>query len=346
LFIAGIVITHFIANSYLFENINNTSSNSSHNSVLQNPGLLGDSAGVVNALFSALAFGGVIYTLFLQRGEIDSNQKDIAVGKFETKYYEMIHLHKQNVDEIKVGEIEGRSAIELLFKNLEDFYNLVENTITDVDHQLTLEKQAIILNPNSSMDEIARIEIIDKMKQYISNSNSLIKFTHEVSYGYFFYGIENYFITKDKRDIRFDLNVEITSLIRKNGIPPSLNTPRNSLLGHYFRHLYQTVQLVAKDKTINEEEIKYNYIKMLRAQLSDFEQALLYYNALSIMGAKWLEPLGERQIENMCYIARFRLIKNMPYYYNYFGIRPGVFFRIEKEVWESKGKYFFEINLA
>jgi hypothetical protein len=106
------------------------------------------------------------------------------------------------------------------------------------------------------------------------------------------------------------------------------------------------VQLVAKDKTINEEEIKYNYIKMLRAQLSDFEQALLYYNALSIMGAKWLEPLGERQIENMCYIARFRLIKNMPYYYNYFGIRPGVFFRIEKEVWESKGKYFFEINLA
>ena len=84
---------------------------------------------------------------------------------------------------------------------------------------------------------------------------------------------------------------------------------------------------------------------MVRAQLSDFEQALLYQNSLSIMGQNWINPLGESNVEKMCLIARFRLIKNIPYYYEYFGILPGNLFVSEKKEWEKLGKKFFEIEL-
>ncbi|WP_024993699.1 putative phage abortive infection protein [Phocaeicola paurosaccharolyticus] len=119
--------------------------------------------------------------------------------------------------------------------------------------------------------------------------------------------------------------------------------PRNSLLGHYFRHLYQTIQFIAKEEDFKEND-KYNYAKMVRAQLSDFEQALLYYNSLSVMGQNWIKPIGKNNIKEMCLIARFRLIKNMPYYFEYFGIRPGNLFVTEKNEWERLGKKFFEIE--
>ena len=43
-----------------------------------------------------------------------------------------------------------------------------------------------------------------------------------------------------------------------------------TILGHYYRHIYQTVCFVDKQEILSEKE-KYSYVKMLRAQLSDLE---------------------------------------------------------------------------
>jgi len=344
-FIAVLILTHYIANSCFINGTNMSTTSTEINNKLQNPGLLGDSAGIVNALFSALALGGVIYTVYLQRKEIDSSQKNGLIEKFETKFYEMIHLHKQNVDEIKVDQLVGRKALEKLFDNFAKIYKLVEFNITNVEQLLVIEKNFLTSQTTNITTNIQRIEIINQIENYLSDSANRKKITHEISYGYFFYGVENYHITKNRSDIRYHINLEVTTNAQTQITLHSLHLPTNSLLGHYFRHLYQTVQFVAQDKTIKNEEMKYNYIKLLRAQLSDFEQALLYYNSLSVMGKKWVEPLGENQIEKMCYIARFRLIKNIPYYYEYFGNKPANYFATEIEVWQQKGKAFFEIDL-
>jgi len=46
-------------------------------------GLFGDSFGSVNALFSGLAFGGVIYTLILQREALEQQQEELRLTRDE-----------------------------------------------------------------------------------------------------------------------------------------------------------------------------------------------------------------------------------------------------------------------
>jgi hypothetical protein len=60
-----------------------------------------------------------------------------------------------------------------------------------------------------------------------------------------------------------------------------------SRLGHYFRHLYLTVKSVANSTIVTEYEERMRYLRILRAQLSNHEQILLFYNWLSEYGAPW-----------------------------------------------------------
>jgi hypothetical protein len=39
------------------------------------------------------------------------------------------------------------------------------------------------------------------------------------------------------------------------------------------------------------------------------------------------------------------MIKNIPYYFNYFGMKPLSLFKVEKNVWNKLGKDFFEADL-
>ena len=104
----------------------------------------------------------------------------------------------------------------------------------------------------------------------------------------------------------------------------------NSRLPHYFRHLYQIIKFVLQqdDKIITD---KYAYLKIVRAQLSNYEQVLVYYNAQSIFGKPWLDEK---------FLTEWRMIKNMPLYIANFGPLP-------KDVLgekNSKGQKLFEID--
>lgn len=48
-----------------------------------NRGTFGDSFGAVNALFSGLAFGGIIYTILLQRKELTLQRQELAETRVE-----------------------------------------------------------------------------------------------------------------------------------------------------------------------------------------------------------------------------------------------------------------------
>jgi hypothetical protein len=92
-------------------------------------------------------------------------------------------------------------------------------------------------------------------------------------------------------------------------------------VGHYFRHLFQSVNYVNSQTKLSESE-KYFYVKTLRAQLSTYEQALLFVNSLSIMGVPWeLEPeykrnyfdfINNKRKKNTQLITKYNLIKNLP----------------------------------
>ncbi|NVK09437.1 MAG: hypothetical protein HWD89_10305 [Tenacibaculum sp.] len=61
-------------------------------------------------------------------------------------------------------------------------------------------------------------------------------------------------------------------------------------LGHYFRNLYHTLKLIKEEDII---ENKKRYSNLLRAQLSSYELALLFYNCLGEYGREKFYPLIE-----------------------------------------------------
>lgn len=87
-------------------------------------------------------------------------------------------------------------------------------------------------------------------------------------------------------------------------------------LGHYFRHFYQTVKFIDSEKLLAYKE-KYKYIKIIRGQLSTYEQIIFFLNSLSTLGRVWeIEKRYEaaEAIEpNQQLITKYNLIKNVPY---------------------------------
>jgi hypothetical protein len=75
--------------------------------------------------------------------------------------------------------------------------------------------------------------------------------------------------------------------------------------GHYFRHLFLLVKFVVSKEFLKYEE-KRNYLRILRASLSTYEQIFLYYNWLSNYGQQW---------ENECnhFFTNYRMIHNVNY---------------------------------
>ena len=73
-----------------------------------------------------------------------------------------------------------------------------------------------------------------------------------------------------------------------------------SMVGHYFRHLYNTVKFVDRHDFLDEFEQRKSYTNLLRAQLSSHELGILFYNCLSHRGAKF-KSLVEKYslLENM-----------------------------------------------
>jgi len=73
-----------------------------------------------------------------------------------------------------------------------------------------------------------------------------------------------------------------------------------SMLGHYYRHLYQTVKYVDNQKIDID---KYEYVKTIRAQLTTHEQALLFVNSLTLTGQNW----WKHEL-----ITKYRFVQNIP----------------------------------
>ena len=109
-----------------------------------------------------------------------------------------------------------------------------------------------------------------------------------------------------------------------------------SRLGHYYRHLFQTVKYVDEyDKYNFDDKERYNYLKTLRAQLSSHEQILLYYNCLTSLGNIWLDKKHP-------YLIKYKMIKNIPLPIADFGIRPEEKFKDEIVELRAKGEELFE----
>ena len=84
-------------------------------------GTFGDMFGAANALFSGLAFGGIIYTILLQREDLKSTKEEFKVHQFETNLYNLINSHLKIVEQLSVkGDdgiyIKGREVFRIIYE--------------------------------------------------------------------------------------------------------------------------------------------------------------------------------------------------------------------------------------
>ena len=283
-------------------------------------GNIGDTIGGILGPFIAIAAAILTFFAFWVQYKANEQQKlDLKIERFENKFYELLKLHKENVNELDLGNnLKGRKTFVHLTNELRVCYKVCENVIPQDEN--------------------------------FSDIN-LIKFSYDI----FYYGIgklsEKYLFNRFNKNEKKLYNIVVKHLdlfqnqyndliknpslqdknykYKENITMNLLYAPFNghvSKLGHYFRHLFHIAKFVINQNSdlLNENQ-KYDYIRTLRAQLSDHEQLLMYYNAIAWFEDDWRELF-----------TTYRLIKNIPIPLADFDKSPLEFYSEEIEQNENK----------
>ncbi|MFY8181422.1 MAG: putative phage abortive infection protein [Flavobacterium sp.] len=277
-------------------------------------GNIGDTIGGLMNPFVAIA--GIIVTFlafYIQfsfnkfqinvfKDELINTQNKYEKDKFVNQFYEMLRLHKENVNDMSL-------TTKKIIIHSKDNREIVENQINGrkVFDYIINEFQLILI-----------ISLISFKKEQLNNK----KIVNE-AYSVLFHGLNSFEITKhnffknlqelqtdiDELDYEgFDkklskLSGVQTKLARKIDYP--IFKGYASQLAHYYRHLYQTVKFVVFQPEIKiTYEEKRNYLRILRAQLSSTEQTLLFYNWYSDFGRQW-------ENESNKFFTDYRMIHNL-----------------------------------
>lgn len=256
-------------------------------------GLTSPFIGVAAVFITGLAFYAQynankiqINALKEQKKQFEEEQKkyhkNTNLQKFETRFYEMLRLHKENVNEIEVETtdgktIKGRNAFLEMKKDLENLF---------------------LFKSLKKLEEDKKKYSICYRIFFWGLGNNTMKDSNEKDLKEFFKNVDEY--TKSTEEENFFHFTKAPSKLRIRKLEG-----HHSYLGHYYRHLFLTVKFVVnqKEDLISEEE-KLNYLRILRAQLSNYEQIMLFYNWLSSYGGDW--ESNENQ-----FFTKYKMIHNL-----------------------------------
>lgn len=229
--------------------------------------------GFVGTIFSILSVFLLIYTILHQN-------KETQKTALETNFFRMIDYHNQNVNQLKIAHLDstrkeelsdGRRAFVQFKIQIHRLFEIVRQVNNDKDYRLTNEQIA------------------------------------DIVYIIFYYGIDGSWVSfiESKLDryapIHKELAVEIQTRININS-NLKIGRTNQTNLSTYFRNMYNAIKMVDESKLLKDSEKK-ELVKIYRAQLSNPELYVLFFNVLSRFGKKWKENK---------YIITYQLLKNIP----------------------------------
>lgn len=212
-------------------------------------GTFGDMFGAVNALFSGLAFSGLIITLVLQREELELQRAELR----DTR--EVFTMQK--AESVEQNKTLRRQRFENTFFNM-----------------LTLQQE---ITNNLFYNCPDGADPFEAKGRQLFNA---------------FYCSKKYFTGDDLCGIK--------GLVARKGIASYGESSDINVFDHYFRHLYRILKYIAQTELIEDTD-RYDYACIVRAQLSDYELLMLFYNCLNNAGIEKFKPL----------IEEFALLKNL-----------------------------------
>ena len=313
----------------------------------------------------------------LARKQLDISEKQMkmaeeqenkyAIERFENTLHQMLDVYSKNSEAVRVGNLTGKEAFEELAAELFFIYYMLDKKL-----------RKLIIDNDLKVKDINQLKMIrESAVSIFDDKQRRNKFLTSLAYELFFYGTNivvpekiyhhqgelllAHVLVSKIQDMVCNIHENTTykSMLIKLSTPTleEINIQEytshykaalghNAQLGHYYRQMLQIVKYVsdAPSELIDEQK-KYDYIKLLRSQLCDAEQILLFYNSLSIMGKAWDERHGtdDNDIRTWCYLLRYRLIKNIPSSFPFFGITPIAYYKEETKKWKTMfGESFFE----
>lgn len=323
-------------------------------------GILGTLIGVIGAIY--------VYKTFKYQ------QNMFRKERFESRYFEMLKLYKDNINEMVIEgyELEELNAIEK-FEFRKNYPESIQAKILDTDipfrkvSKTTTGRKIFITTYNElvSCYEICKYTLRDNIE---INDRYIIK----MAYKFLYSGIASNAPSMVDNKIKSDSeNIKICiqalekarefhskSIERRYSIPNSGSiikmyfkykpySGHASRFGHYYRHLFEAVKFVVKQEDAFLTYIdKREYLKLLRAQMSDHEQLMLYYNYLSGFGERWEKR--DNPLDSNNYFSKYRMIHNIPIKLAKVGIdileefRPAIEIIRDQGIKEGKNYEMFE----
>lgn len=242
-------------------------------------------------------------TLINQEKEKIKYEKNYLKDKIEARFFELLKIHRENILGFESKGKSGRSVSIYIYDEFNSLFDCIKLWYTFEKSELNDEKlwaknccEITYLILFFGLGNKTTENLLNSIKRLIENDNIYTNYIYSFCLKPM---IENHI---KRRDENKKLSKEKRKYITHDG--------HQSRLGHYFRHLFQTVKFIDNQppEVLTFYE-KYFYIKTLRAQLSNHEQALFFYNTLTSLGKNW--ELNELD-ENKKLITKYNLIKNIP----------------------------------
>lgn len=215
---------------------------------------LGDSFGVVNALFSGLAFVGLVTTLLMQHAELKMQREELQLTREEIKQtHQELKGQKEEIQE------QNKTLRQQRFETT--FFNMLSM------HQNILESL-----------------VIEEATPFNKHHS---KIEHRNRQSFLYYYLKNPFTENDSTPIR-----GLKKAIQTQGLAAK-NIIKTNIFNNYFNTVHTIIAYVDKSPRMEINQA-FEYITILKALFSRYELILLFYYALSSQAPMTLKPLLEK----------------------------------------------------
>lgn len=295
-----------------------------------------------------------------------STRKIDKESKVYQVFAEMLRTHEEIVSSISIGEVKGRDTFALMLSEFYEIYAAINNcgiakfnllTVTQkinvafvISYYGTYPTTPKILErdlPGYPFNELCGVIALKrksaKLDMQVRDISEIIQRTGGQKLSAFkdaFRAVKASTISEpEKRYLSVTLqeiqksssltkmSQAISDYIDVHSISMEFGGHQNRL-SHYFRNLYSAFVFIDEQKISKAEKL--SLAKVLRSKLSNYEQAMLALNSLSIQGSAWVSS---------DLIKKYSPIKNIPEHFFTFDLKfdlksefPSVVFEWERPI--------------
>jgi hypothetical protein len=325
-------------------------------------GVIGDTIGGITGPLIALIAAILTFMAFWIQFKANQQQRnDIHRERFESKFFELIRLHKENVNEISIDgygtPVPVPLSISLTWRVDSSPRNL------EIISKTTSGRAYFI----SVVEELKAIHEICRLSDILHDIPNKEIYLLKLAFHFLYYGIDStstFSIDKGFEEEEDFINIcrrnlhEARIIHRRNAGQLPFNFPQSNIeirmnfdylpftgqfsrLDHYFRQLFLIVEYATNSKYIQSDANNFpsgidskDYVNMLQAQLSVHEQAILYFNYIGGDGKEW-------ENETNKYFSEYKIIKNLTKTITDFTVSPHTIFDTQIKELKKKGDYMF-----